>query len=207
MKDFDIMTNRPKRSKAHKDGHIAFYYYSTESEQIVEVHFDGVQKQYTAYATSGDYYMLHIPNEHYRDCSKVTVNIFGVIYEISIVKRGCKSYTIAWLNPLGGIDHFTFYSNKEEQVSVSKEKILTNNGYKVISSVRDYIYTVSSENETNNIKKWLSEIVASPKAWIIDKGIIIPIDVISDKTTAYSDDLSQIDLEFRLNKPLIMQRI
>ncbi len=206
MNQFSFLTNRPDESKAHHQGHVAIHFYS-EDAPVVFVKIDGKLVDFPESVDQDKkIYILHIPNSVYKGSGRVWVEINGYSKAINVVNRACKSYTIAWLNPLGGIDHYTFYSNISEKKEVEKEKILTNSGYKVISSYYDRVINCFSDLERCAMKEWISEIFSSPKTWLIENGDIIPIDIVSDEVMTRTDGLSQIEIEFRINQPVILQQ-
>jgi len=202
-----ILTNRPNISKAHKLGHIAMHFYSPETP-VISVTLDGTPISYSNASSSGNnIYVLHIPRSTYSGAKKVQVTINGETKTINVVKRACKAYTIAWLNPIGGIDHYTFYTDKEESNDVTKEKILTNNGYKLIASDYDHNIIAYSDYENNDMLNWISEIYSSPKTWLLEGDNITPIDILSSDLVTYSSDLTTVQIEFRLSKPVRLQRL
>lgn len=207
MTTFEILTNRPLNSRTHYQGHVAFHFYD-EGIPLVSAKLDNEPLTINDLSSiEHNMYVLHVPNTVYSLGNSLTLNIGGIRYNIKIEKKSCKSYTIAWLNPKGGIDHYTFYSSKEESVSNSKESILTSSGYKTISSLSNKEYKVYSDMENNKIVNWISEIVSSPKTWMVDNGNIIPISIISEEANTYSDNIYQIEILFKLTTPIILQSL
>ncbi len=206
MDDFVFLTNRPARSNAHVKGHIAVHFYS-KTAPSVSIKADGSNISYSNTSTPGNgIYVVHVPSSVYQNRKRIDITVNGNTKRIDIVKKACKTYTIAWLTPLGGIDHYTFYVDPETEVTSEKEKILIDDGYKTVASDAENGLTVKSDYERLEIKNWIAEIISSPKTFLVQNGQIMLIDILSDNTYMMTKDLYQVEISFR-KKPVVLQQV
>jgi len=113
----------------------------------------------------------------------------------------------AWLNPFGGIDHYTFTGSKASQIDVEKrdlyEKART---YPFTSSdIKTGIVRVDgvknlfafSDFENSETFEWLREIITSPFVFVVEDDKYIPVVVTNKSMQVETDELIQLKLEYR----------
>ena len=124
-----------------------------------------------------------------------------------IIDRSMKGITIrvAWLNLLGGIDHYTFTGIKRGNMSVTrsiftKERpypfFQTDKSLAVMQTDSTIEYELVSDFETEAVYLWLSEILSSPEVWLVESGTYIPIVVTAKDMQLNSEDLIQLSLTY-----------
>lgn len=78
---------------------------------------------------------------------------------------GCR---LAWVNRYGAVDYYTFPNTVGGNVSGSRERIYTADGYRTVATAAETSETLLSEQCGADGVKWLSEIFSSPAVWRID---------------------------------------
>ena len=113
----------------------------------------------------------------------------------------------AWLNPLGGIDHYTFTGSKASQVDVDKRDLFEKARAYPFSStdIKTGILKVDgtknlfafSDFENTETYEWLSEIITSPYVWVVEDGDYIPVVITNKSMQVENEELVQLKLEYR----------
>jgi hypothetical protein len=116
---------------------------------------------------------------------------------------------LKWINPLGGIDSFTFISrtNKEtrfrsktyEQV-IEKGYAIADRGRTVLSVDAEEAIDVYSDTLTTSQLNWLSEIGRSNGVWIEEGTNLVPVIVTSRKVKTLDNDSKIFQCSYKLVK-------
>lgn len=113
----------------------------------------------------------------------------------------------AWLNPLGGIDHYTFTGSKASQVDVEKRDLYEKaraypftpqdikTGVVRVDGVKNLF--AFSDFENSETFEWLSEIITSPFVFVVEDDEYIPVVVTNKSMQVETDELIQLKLEYR----------
>ena len=143
-----------------------------------------------------------------------------------LVKNGCcslRDLRLHFINMLGGLDSYTFNSQKELNLkaeSTEAQKALnytagssapdltTDSGSFKTKSTGSNSYKVKSRFLTNEKAAWLSELLTSPKVYAEIDGDFIPV-IIQNKEQKTFSQAGKIRFEIvvKLANDLIIQRI
>lgn len=142
------------------------------------------------------------------------------------IKNGCcglRDLRLHFINMLGGLDSYTFNSEKELNLkaeSTASEKALhyaagtsapdltTDSGSFKTKSTGSNSYKVKSRFLTNDQAAWLSELLTSPKVYAEIEGDFVPV-IIQNKEQKIFSQAGKIRFEIvvKLANDLIIQRI
>lgn len=112
---------------------------------------------------------------------------------------------VCWWNSLGQIDYCTMRRVLDAQYDLTKERILTPDGYKTTSCKRERKMRIVSDFVYSEMIEWLSEIASAPRVWIVENGNFVRVDVIDESVKLSGVDPVQMDLTIRYNEPDILQ--
>lgn len=122
--------------------------------------------------------------------------VYKQIYQI--IPNITNDVRICWWNSLGSVDYFTLKSVSQKELVVNKKRIMSSGEYKVVANSADVLYEMVSDYENRQTMEWISEIIASPKVWIVKpEGVFEQIDVISNKTTVFDQKLLRLEMSAR----------
>lgn len=137
------------------------------------------------------------------------------------VNRKCKKNKIRlhWLNPLGGIDSFTFVGHQEEGLEIEKNTFKKTIGFPNERNIRDFqletfntvafeTFTVNTGKITNFTAKWLKELFESSIVYIekpmhedIENmaKLFVPIYILTNSIIVSNtvDELQDISFDYR----------
>lgn len=121
---------------------------------------------------------------------------FSVEYELTSVNYEHKR--LCWINKYGAVDYYTFEGRSNSQFEVSKTRIYSADGYKVTNSEANTTMLLYSDFEPLDTMAWLSEMLASPKIWLVEKdGEYSNIDITTQSVVYDSDDLLRLEINVR----------
>lgn len=129
---------------------------------------------------------------------------------IVTIDDSCSSEALRlkWVNPLGGIDSYTFNAKKKEEIrfrSKTFEKViedgyaLKDRGQTVLSVTAYDGVDLFSDILTNTELQWIAELGLSNNVWI-DDGSFIPMVVTSTKTKTIDTESKNFQAQFKLRK-------
>ncbi|MFA6335574.1 MAG: hypothetical protein WCX48_08480 [Bacteroidales bacterium] len=201
----NFLTNRPMISNVHHNGHICMMYYQdvTDNNGVTltpEIKLDGVTKTCTV-GTCNNLTSIHIPYSVFSAGNVLTLqlkdfqdNEVSSLYTFNIIHKGCDVVNVAWLNTKGGIDHYTFFSEKKVKISSEASYIERIDSMKAIQSKRYSDYVMVSDHEALNMRTWLSEIIGSPKIWMLP---FTEVQLTESSLNTISNDLEQLSITLR----------
>lgn len=216
-----FMTNRPLVSRVHKEGHLALMYYkensTLEGDRVLPVvKVDNVPVTMNQMGNPDGLVQLHVPRSVFASgrvmtvalADNVTLETLSDTYTFNIVQTP-KLYfiTLAWLNPLGGIDHYTFYADAGLNITSEKKKIYGNDGVRIVKSIQVCEFSMYSDFERYNVRRWIAEIISSPKVWALEDGKITPIEITDSEFKTISTNLEQLFIKFKPMKHKILQSL
>lgn len=130
----------------------------------------------------------------------------GVVYQI--VRRARCGARLAWWNRRGGIDYYTFKTDVSKSYAVKKTKVDTAEGWITTSSRVSESRDIVTESLPLRELEWLSEIISSPRVWMVMEREFRPVDVTSTEIRTYHNaELSQLAISIRPVKSRNIQRI
>lgn len=146
---------------------------------------------------------------------EITLSDGGLTTDISetvtiTIDEICSSEAVRlkWVNPLGGIDSYTFKARKREEIrfrSKTFEKVVEQ-GYalkdrgQTVLSVRGYdSMELFSDILTNTELQWIGELGLSNNVWI-DDGNFVPMVVSSTKIKTIDTEKKNFQAQFKLRK-------
>jgi hypothetical protein len=135
-------------------------------------------------------------------CRSVHVRILGGEQELAHIiyvlrDNRAAAQRLCWLNPLGGIDSFTFQTVVSEQVVSAKERIILEGGYSTACSAAERIVEVNSGYQPQAVLAGLSEIILSSRVWVCRDGEFVPVDVMSNGVVIRSEELGNLRIKVR----------
>jgi len=119
-----------------------------------------------------------------------------------------EALRLKWVNPLGGIDSYTFNARKKEEIrfkSKTFEKVveqgyaLKDRGQTVLSVTGFDGVDLFSDILTNTELQWIGELGLSNNVWI-DDGNFVPMVVTSTKTKTIDTESKNFQAQFKLRK-------
>ena len=119
-----------------------------------------------------------------------------------------EALRLKWVNPLGGIDAYTFNARKKEEIrfrSKTFEKVveqgyaLKDRGQTVLSVTAYDGMELFSDILTNTELQWIGELGLSNNVWI-DDGNFVPMVVTSTKTKTIDTESKNFQAQFKLRK-------
>jgi hypothetical protein len=146
-------------------------------------------------------------NRRFADCRRAEVKIYAhdehigsVGYDLYV--RGPGQRRICWLNSLGGIDYHTFHAVAQESLSVEKQRIFSNDGYRAVASAAERSSEMVSGYCGSPLADALAETVSSPRVWMAERGAdgecaARPLDVVTDNVTFRDGELFCLRLTVR----------
>lgn len=126
--------------------------------------------------------------------------------EYDVKDENPNTVRCAWMNEYGAIDYYTFCRTQSEKIKCNKKRVYGENGYTISNSIAETTIRATSDAVTKDTYDWLSNIIASPKAWRVENDKMIPIDITNDQTEYDSHNISRININFRNTKSQILQR-
>lgn len=113
---------------------------------------------------------------------------------------------LAWLNPYGAIDHYTFHS-LGQLLRTNKERIVGADGVRVVRSEGRWEEVLSSGYLPGAVARVLASLLTSPKVWRIDGDEVVALDV-TDESMTISDgeSLTAIRVVVRDAAPQLTQQ-
>ena len=126
------------------------------------------------------------------------------------IDDSCSSEAVRlkWVNPLGGIDGYTFMARKKEDVSfrsktfervVEKGYALKDRGHTVLSITGQDTMELFSDILTNAELEWIAELGLSNNVWI-DDGNFVPMVVTSRKIKTIDTEKKRFQASYKLKK-------
>ena len=126
------------------------------------------------------------------------------------IDDSCSSEAVRlkWVNPLGGIDGYTFMARKKEDVSfrsktfervVEKGYALKDRGHTVLSITGQDTMELFSDILTNTELQWIAELGLSNNVWI-DDGNFVPMVVTSRKIKTIDTEKKRFQASYKLKK-------
>lgn len=201
----NFLTNRPLISNVHQSGHICMMYYQDVADNngvtlTPEIKLDGVTKTCTV-GTCNNLTSIHIPSSVFSSGNVLTLKLkdylgadASSLYTFNIIHKGCDVINVAWLNIKGGIDHYTFYLEKKVKISNETSYIERMDSMKAIQSKRFTDYALMSDNEPISMRTWISEVIGSPKIWILP---FTEVQMIESSLNTISTTLEQLSITLR----------
>lgn len=195
-------------------------FYSPLSELSIEAVLSGASGERTIPITSQDcdvtlytfvLNMSHIGrvvgSDSLKGYSTLTIKATGTRRvsfkkEYRIVPSSSSGVRICWLNPQGGIDYYTFSEIMEESVNAKKSRLYSSEGHNVLGSSTNRSRTIVSKNEPKESMRWLAEVIASPKVWIVEQQnqaqpIFTEVDVLTNSALIHSELPASLTLKLR----------
>ena len=126
-------------------------------------------------------------------------------YEIADEDRG--NVRLCWWNPYGQIDYYTFRGVDAEAVNGSKTKIYSFDGYRVVGSEAETVLSISSDFEDKSTMRWLGEIVAAPRVWMISDEGFEEVDIITGNCPIKTDGLNMLNIAVRKSRKTEYQNL
>lgn len=137
------------------------------------------------------------------DCSHIELEAYlgaedkALYRTYQVVPPNPYGVRICWLNRRGGIDYYTFATETGRNLTVGKDKIYSQNGYRVVGIQSQSVRRLVSQYEPQRVMEWIGEIACSPKVWIYEDGKHWQADVITSEVQTRSNHLMQLTLEVR----------
>ena len=120
-----------------------------------------------------------------------------ITIQYKLIHRSKENTRICWWNPYGHIDFYTMQNISQKNIRNFKTKIYSSNGYIPVENYSETELAMNSQFENYNTMEWLSQLVSSPKAWIYDNGIFIPIDITTNNIVTKSEQLTMMNITAR----------
>ncbi|MCM1151265.1 MAG: hypothetical protein NC209_06515 [Alistipes sp.] len=122
-----------------------------------------------------------------------------VEYTVLPAPQGARR--IAWRSSAGSIEHYTFPTEAETTVEVSKTRIRGAEGRSTVAVATEQCLRLRSAYETPEVLEALAGIVASPEVWLAEGDRYIPLDVTTDRAVIRRHGtLSLLEIEIRLQE-------
>lgn len=127
----------------------------------------------------------------------VTISADGVPlivqrYKIEPLRRA--SVRMCWINQYGMIDYYTALRTAVRSTDTRRSAIYSEHGYKSMGAVTETTSTIISQYEPRSTMEWLSEIIGSPRVWVVENGVYVPVNVRSQSTVLSADGLTRMEL-------------
>lgn len=113
----------------------------------------------------------------------VTVRIDGEAVstiEYAIVENPSTARRVAWLDEQHAPELYTFPVSSEMTLIASRRRCLTSEGRRTVAVERDATLRVVSAYEPRAQLAALSEIIVSPRVWMVEGGVCREVDILTD---------------------------
>lgn len=130
-----------------------------------------------------------------------------IIQEYDIMPPQKNNVRICWWNSYGQIDYYTLKSMDRKTITAAKSKIYSSDGYRTVASEAEKLYSLTSEYENEETMEWLSEVISSPKVWMMQNGKYTPVDIVTNSMTTKSHELTKLDLTVRMSRKTEYQNL
>ena len=182
------------------------------------VSMTGKRMKYIVSLPSGETFSLLSKMETYITIYNTETHVYDIVTEtrvFSIDETARKNPTrIGWLNTLGGIDYYTFTGAKASEAIADRSEFVRDlpidftvqdRSASVLTSAYREEFEIVSDYESEDTYRWLSSVFASPEVWVIESGVVIPINLVNAGIIITSDDLIQAKIKYRKSNSLIAQ--
>ncbi len=113
-----------------------------------------------------------------------------ICQQYRIEPAAARQTRLAWINPLGGIDHYSFAETAEQTVSADKTIAQSAEGqYAAREITSGETVSVVSRCETPDTARWIAELIAAPRVWIDRDGEYLPVAVASRQAVTETPDI------------------
>lgn len=113
----------------------------------------------------------------------VTVRIDGDVVstiEYTVIENPSTARRVAWLDEQHAPELYTFPVSSEMTVIASRRRCLTPEGRRTVAVERDATLRVVSAYEPRAQLAALSEIIVSPRVWMVEDGVCREVDILTD---------------------------
>lgn len=97
------------------------------------------------------------------------------------VGRSSTSRRIAWRSRMGSIEHYTFSSVRDTQISSARQRVETADGPVITHARRIRQQVLTSAYEMPDMAETLAEVIVSPEVWAVEGDRYTPVEVITGK--------------------------
>lgn len=117
-----------------------------------------------------------------------------------------RTMRLCWVNPLGGIDFYTFAVCAKTTVTAEKSRAYTRDGFTVYGSHGRTEWELRSQYEGHTEAEWLAGVIASPRVWICRGQSFVPADVVTDRIEFSAAAPVSITIRVRESKSVTYQK-
>lgn len=129
----------------------------------------------------------------------VTASVGGAVRAVQhydIVRRGRGAVRLAWQNPHGAVDFYTFDSTLRNSVKIDRTLAQNVDGIVPLSTIEERSMTLLSRNEEPAVLLWLAQILAAPRVWLCNAdGTFTPVNVMTSKAEIVHDSPGRFEVE------------
>ena len=143
--------------------------------------------------------LFRLHADDFPDAERITVEArAGGKIEYAVLPAPTGARRIAWRSSAGSIEHYTFPTEAEATLAVSKSRAVGPEGLATVAVAAERRLRLRSAYETRETLEALAEIVASPQVWIATDEGYRPVDVLTETATIHRHGvLSLLEIEIR----------